>query len=87
MATDPVAAIRNWARQTVIFAIGLRNDPSTASLPGHEQAKRALDEGENVCKTLWTEAQTLCATDLNRIPKVYPKLVLKWVQQNIPLTD
>jgi hypothetical protein len=40
-----------------------------------------------VCENLWKEAQMLCVSNLVMMPKVYSKLVLKWVQENVPLTD
>jgi hypothetical protein len=87
MANDPVNPVQTWAQQTVVFAIMHRNDPSTASLPDEEQAKRAWSESNTVCERLWNEAQAQCAPNFIKIPKVFSKLILKWVQDTTPLKD
>ncbi len=87
MAYDFVAALQNWARQTIIFAIGLRTDPVWTSLSDGEQATHARRDAEAVCETLWLQAQGKSAQAPHLTSRVFPKLVFLWVQKNIPLTD
>ena len=85
MPTDPVTAVQNWGRQTIIFALGLRTDPEWTSLPEDQQAARVQKEFEPICQSLWEAAQKECGDNLNMMPKVFSKHVLRWAQENTNL--
>ena len=85
MPNDHVSAIQNWGRQTIVLALGLRDDPEWNALSEEEQARRVNREYDPIGKSLWEAAQKECGTNLTMIPRVYSKHVLRWVQQQFPL--
>ena len=78
--------VRSWARQTILFAIRVRDDVEFRSQSEEFQAKRALEQMDRVEPELFTQAHQDAGGNLMRMGLVFPELVLKWVHKELSPT-
>ena len=74
---DMLGTVAAWARQTIAFAISVRNSATTSSLDDEGQARVAGQEADRLTDDIWYEAAQESKT-LSEAVVVYAAKVFAW---------
>ena len=82
MDADPMDVLRQWALQTVTFAITVENAATTGI--SREVVEQTAIPASRIANQFFAESAAACGADAERVDKVFPELVnriLDWVAE------
>ncbi len=80
MTMNPMEVLRQWALQTVTFALTMDNAAQTGI--SQEVVEQTAIPASRIANRFFEEATAACGADPERVDKVFPELVsrvLDWV--------
>jgi hypothetical protein len=80
MSENPMDQLRQWALQTVTFAITVENAPTTGI--SKEVVEQTAIPASRITNQIFAESTAACGADAERVERVLPELVnrvLDWV--------
>ena len=80
MNADPMDVLRQWALQTVTFAMTVENAAKTGV--SQEVVEQTAIPASRIANQLFAESTAVCGADAERVDRVFPELVnrvLHWV--------
>ena len=80
MNADPMDQLRQWALQTVTFAMTVENAPTTGI--SQEVVEQTAIPASRITNQFFAESAAACGADAERVDRVLPELVnrvLDWV--------
>ena len=78
--------LAHWARQTVLFAIGLRAEADGSPLDQQAQLRHAGSATQKIVDELWAEVYRECP-DADRFVMQFARRVLDWAQDHRAMKD
>ena len=82
MNADPMDVLRQWALQTVTFALTVENTPITGI--SQEVVEQTAVPASRITNQFFAESTAACGADAQRVDRVLPELVnrvLDWVAE------
>jgi hypothetical protein len=82
MNADPMDVLRQWALQTVTFALTVENAPITGI--SQEVVEQTAIPASRITNQFFAESTAACEADAQRVDRVLPELVnrvLDWVAE------
>jgi len=82
MNADPMDVLRQWALQTVTFALTVENAPITGI--SQEVVEQTAVPASRITNQFFAESTAACGADAQRVDRVLPELVnrvLDWVAE------
>ena len=82
MNADPMDVLRQWALQTVTFAITVENAAQTGI--SKELVEHNAISASRITNQFFAESTAACGADAERVDRVFPELVnrvLDWVAE------
>jgi hypothetical protein len=82
MDANPMDILRQWALQTVTFALTVENAAQTGV--SQEVVERTAIPASRISNQFFAEATAACGADAGRVDRVFPELVnrvLDWVAE------
>jgi len=82
MSADPMDVLRQWALQTVTFALTVETAAQTGV--SQEVVEQTAIPASRISNQLFAESTAACGADAERVDRVFPELVnrvLDWVAE------
>lgn len=82
MNPDPMEVLRQWALQTVTYAITVENSAVTGI--SQEVVEQTAIPAWRISNRFFTESTAACGADAERVDRIFPELVsrvLNWVAE------
>jgi hypothetical protein len=82
---EALGMLASWARQTIVFAITIRDDDTSKNVRDPEVVKRAGREAQYLTNELWKKAAKDFGSNspIGELSLAYARLVFDWCHQYI----